>query len=673
MRTQSKFVLGLIHQFRGSVTRPGVTAHDGSAIRIALVLLVVACTAAPLFAQPTIYRADAKKGNIVALRGDGSLQTLVVPGIKYALDLELDVANNKMYWTDINGGTVYRANMDASNPEIIWSGETNSFPSGIALDRTAGHVYWANDGFDFRGIQRANLDGTGQVNLIEGLLAGGAVAVDPGAGKLYWSDSGGNGTVIKKANLDGSAVAVIITIESASIDDMVLDIAGGKIYLTISASDDRIMRANLDGTSLETIAQSPDPQGITLDVAAGKVYWTDEDRQKFIRANLDGTEKEERGFTGVSGQGIDIDESTGKVYFLVSGSDFYIRRAENDGSGREDLMKGIGAPEAVTVDVEGGMIYWTSSGFSANGLWSAPLDGSEQPTELKSRLSSPEGIALDLASGKLYWSEQRDDVIMRSDLDGTNEETVLSGIAEPIGIALDVADEKIYWINDQDRQIHRAGLDGSNAEMIVDGDNSFNPKGIVLDTLNHKLYWTVENSGAERIQRSDLDGSNQEDVVGIGVGENPRGIVVDVDRGKVYWSTAEIGNGKLMRANLDGTSIEEIVSSGLGTPTGLAIDVTRRLTVGVDGTFAGKIELGVNYPNPFVAETTIPFELETAQHVRIDIFDILGRQTRTLVNAVKPAGAHTAVFSADGLVAGLYLYRLKADGKVVVGRMTLLE
>lgn len=75
--------------------------------------------------------------------------------------------------------------------------------------------------------------------------------------------------------------------------------------------------------------------------------------------------------------------------------------------------------------------------------------------------------------------------------------------------------------------------------------------------------------------------------------------------------------------------------------------------------------LGVNYPNPFNPSTTIPFALPEESQVKLTIYDILGREVITLVNARVPAGSRQAVWNGrdryGNLVAsGVYIYRLDA-------------
>ncbi len=74
--------------------------------------------------------------------------------------LDLDVANNKMYFT-LLPGDIYRADMDGNNVELLLATMT----SDIALDTTTGKMYWAGYGTPASSILRANLDGTDVENL----------------------------------------------------------------------------------------------------------------------------------------------------------------------------------------------------------------------------------------------------------------------------------------------------------------------------------------------------------------------------------------------------------------------------------------------------------------------------------------------------------------------------
>lgn len=86
----------------------------------------------------------------------------------------------------------------------------------------------------------------------------------------------------------------------------------------------------------------------------------------------------------------------------------------------------------------------------------------------------------------------------------------------------------------------------------------------------------------------------------------------------------------------------------------------------------GPFRLEAGYPNPFRGATTLPFTLPGAGHVTLRVYDLLGREVATLVDGVRPAGGHTAVWHAGSLPAGLYLARLEAGGRTQTRVLTLL-
>ena len=75
-----------------------------------------------------------------------------------------------------------------------------------------------------------------------------------------------------------------------------------------------------------------------------------------------------------------------------------------------------------------------------------------------------------------------------------------------------------------------------------------------------------------------------------------------------------------------------------------------------------------NYPNPFNPSTTIRYELPRASNVKLSVYDMLGRQVRTLVDQVQEAGIHSTTFNVTGLASGVYVYRLEAVGAAEPGR-----
>jgi hypothetical protein len=83
--------------------------------------------------------------------------------------------------------------------------------------------------------------------------------------------------------------------------------------------------------------------------------------------------------------------------------------------------------------------------------------------------------------------------------------------------------------------------------------------------------------------------------------------------------------------------------------------------------------LSAAWPNPSSGRTIIPFELHRPDHVSVRVFDALGREVTTLVDAMRPAGRHTAEWDASGLPGGVYFVRLEARGSVRSRALTVLR
>jgi hypothetical protein len=80
-----------------------------------------------------------------------------------------------------------------------------------------------------------------------------------------------------------------------------------------------------------------------------------------------------------------------------------------------------------------------------------------------------------------------------------------------------------------------------------------------------------------------------------------------------------------------------------------------------------------NYPNPFNPSTTIGYDLPKSGRVVLKVYDILGREVRTLVNEEQPAGRYSVRFDAADLPSGVYFYRLEAGDLVASKRLIIIK
>jgi streptogramin lyase len=87
-----------------------------------------------------------------------------------------------------------------------------------------------------------------------------------------------------------------------------------------------------------------------------------------------------------------------------------------------------------------------------------------------------------------------------------------------------------------------------------------------------------------------------------------------------------------------------------------------------------KFNINQNYPNPFNPSTTITYSVAQSSHVLLVVYDVLGKQLVTLVNAMEDAGVHAVSFSSTTTASSaVYFCRLSAEGEAVTQKMMLIK
>ena len=316
---------------------------------------------------------------------------------------------------------------------------------------------------------------------IAGTIAVGAAAVlhtapaltQAPATRLVFLDIRG-GRVISAAP-DGSDTRVLASGRSGTPDGVAVDTDRGHIYWTIMGrpreDDGRIERVDLDGGNLTTIVPAGGaftPKQLKLDAAHRKLYWSDREGMRVMRANLDGSNIETLVETA-SGEaargdarnwcvGIALDVAGGKVYWTQKGGDNAgvgsIRRARleipkgENAAHRSDvevLFDGLPEPIDLDLDLAQRMIYWTDRGDAPRGntVSRAPMNpppgvkpGSRTDHQiLMGNLKEAIGIALDLQGARLYATDLGG-TVYSARLDGSDQKVVLTGQGSLTGIAV---------------------------------------------------------------------------------------------------------------------------------------------------------------------------------------------------------------------------------------------
>ncbi len=287
----------------------------------------------------------------------------------------------QLFFLSASSGQVFSANPDGSDLKVIVS-EGRRLPDGIVVDVEAGHLYWtnmgnptANDG----SIERSDFDGSNVTHIVPpgATFTPKQLQLDEKNRKLYWCDREGM----------------------------------------------RIMRANLDGSNIETLIDTGEGEarpgkdikkwcvGIALDVEGGQLYWTQKGSDnagqgRIFRANL----KIPKGQSPANRKDIEL------------------------------LYGGLPEPIDLELDLANRTIYWTDRGDPPRGntVNRAPMDpaqgnGKKEPVVIFDNLMEGIGIALDLKGGRMFLTDLGGSVYS-ANLDGSNKKTILAAEGNLTGI-----------------------------------------------------------------------------------------------------------------------------------------------------------------------------------------------------------------------------------------------
>src|SRR6202167_3208267 len=288
----------------------------------------------------------------------------------------------RLFFLSASSGEVFSANPDGSDLKVVVS-EGRRLPDGIVVDAKAGHLYLTNmdnPTANYGSIERSDFDGQNLTHIVPpgGTFTPKQLQLDENNRKLYWCDR--EGMRVMRANLDGSKIETLIDTSEG-------DTRPGKVIKKWCV-------------------------GIALDVEGGELYWTQKGSDnagegRIFRANLE----------------IPQGQSAADRKDIVV------------------LYEGLPEPIDLELDLANRTIYWTDRGDPPRGntVNRAPMDpsrgnGKQEPVIIFDHLMEGIGIALDLKGGRMFLTDLGGSVYS-ANLDGSNRKTVLAAEGNLTGIA----------------------------------------------------------------------------------------------------------------------------------------------------------------------------------------------------------------------------------------------
>jgi hypothetical protein len=280
--------------------------------------------------------------------------------------------------------------------------------------------------------------------------------------------------------------------------------------------------------------------------------------------------------------------------FVLELSGGRIHSMTPEGGDRKVIVTDCRHPDGIAVDVAAGHIYWTNMGvFDLNdgSIERVDIDGTNRKVIVpEGSTFSPKQIHLDKKNGKLYWCDREGMRVMRSNLDGSQIETLVEtgrGDADRrdqtrwcVGITLDPERGQIYWTQkgptkgDRGR-LFRAGIEipkgetaTSRSDIEVFFDRLPEPIDLELDLRNRVLYWTDRGDPprGNTVNRASIDARPQAPETVLPHLMEGIGIALDVPGDRMFVTDFA---GSLYSARLDGSGELNLLSAQ-GNLTGVA-------------------------------------------------------------------------------------------------------
>ena len=281
--------------------------------------------------------------------------------------------------------------------------------------------------------------------------------------------------------------------------------------------------------------------------------------------------------------------------FLLELSGGRIHSMNPDGSDRKVIVTGCEMPDGIAIDVAAGHIYWTNMGTNLatndGSIERADLDGSNREVIVpRGATFTPKQLHLDKQNGKLYWCDREGMRVMRSNLDGSQIETLVEagrGDADRrdmmrwcVGITIDPERGQLYWTqkgpdNGEQGRILRAGLDipegdtvDNRSDIEVFFDRLPEPIDLELDLEKRVLYWTDRGDPprGNTVNRASIDTKPQAPEIVVTHLMEGIGIALDVAGDRMFVTDLA---GSLYSAKLDGSGERNLLYAQ-GNLTGVA-------------------------------------------------------------------------------------------------------
>ncbi len=255
------------------------------------------------------------------------------------------------------------------------------------------------------------------------------------------------------------------------------------------------------------------------------------------------------------------------------------------------------------------------------------------------------------------WAVGNMSAILHTSDGGNNWTTQMSGTGYQF--------EDVYFVN-------------PDTGWVVGLDLSLQHFAVIFSTVDGGTTWNLQTFGSDdSFQGVQFVNDSTGWVVG---GSNTEAIVFHTSDGGNNWTSQTPGTSNF----LSGVSF---VDEDNGWAVGFNGTIIHTSTGGIVGIedddytashLPEKFMLYDNYPNPFNPATTIRYALPVQSQITLKIYNVLGKEIRTLVRGIQPAGENSVVWDSrnnfdEPVGSGVYIYQLKTQNTILSKKMILIR
>lgn len=389
-------------------------------------------------------------------------------------------------------------------------------------------------------------------------------------------------------------------------------------------------------------------------------------------------------------QWVQVIDSTTIVSFAVSPTNLFAGASEgpritgfsvfsttNNGLNWANVGNTIGGPNVNALAVNGVNLFaGTDGGYTGQGVYLSTNNGSNWALRV---LNLPV-YCLAVTETRLFAGTGS--IVFLSTNNGTTWTEVNNGLPNTVMVSLCISGTNLFAGTDG-AGVYRSTNDGANwtsassgltnsrvKVLSVNGNSLFAGTwggGVFLTTDNGES-WTSMNSGLTNTNVFALAVSGTTLFAGTGLGG---GVFLSTDSGTIWTSVNDglLDTFVLALAVSDGNLFAGTWRGGIWRrPLSELVSVKEPHAI-VPQCFS----VEQNYPNPFNPTTRIAYDLPVAGHVKMSVFDVVGREVATPVDEEQQPGFKSVEFASTRFASGVYFYRLSAGTFISTKKMMVLK